>query len=605
VIYVDVDATGPVHDGTTWCQAYTNLSEAIDVAQGDDTIRVAEGTYRPDSSGLEDPRDASFALRDSVRIEGGYAGCGAPDPDLRDLELYESILDGDLERNDISPIESDCFVFHEPLGCDNAACEAIVCELEPECCESPRPDPKWYPYCVTTAKRHCCAQFGQRCDNTYHVVTAMATNDTAALDGLVVTRGYASGEAGAGDAYGGGIMIEDADPIVTECTIIGNSSLEYGGGVGVNGGSPVFQSCSIIENTSEFLGGGVYATLADPVFTDSTISYNESSSRGGGMGFDFQVYPTVSGCRLSGNTAGAGAAISTSSTVLPVTDTIMSDNSGGGAAVEASFSTLFVRNCAIIGNGTHDVTSSVGGMDIWFTDATIVSSLIAGNAGWYVGGVSTGESTVRFSQCSIVSNVAVNSVRGAGVEAMNATLAVQNSILWGNVGSGSMYLATQLDLSGSSALTMAYTDIYQWNTHLGGVGNFSGDPLFVDPLGTDGVSGTEDDDFRLLPGSPCINAGDPAIVPTQGETDLDGDPRLQGCRVDLGAYETDTEQLLGDFNADGNIDLRDVAYFQNCFHAGIQNPDWLEACLCVFDFNEDSVIDAADYPGFWTVLTTP
>jgi hypothetical protein len=88
----------------------------------------------------------------------------------------------------------------------------------------------------------------------------------------------------------------------------------------------------------------------------------------------------------------------------------------------------------------------------------------------------------------------------------------------------------------------------------------------------------------------------------EGEVDLDGVPRLQGCRVDLGAYETDTDQSLGDFNGDSNINLRDVAYFQNCFQAGIQNPDWLEACSCVFDFDEDSVVDLNDYPSFWNVL---
>jgi len=44
-------------------------------------------------------------------------------------------------------------------------------------------------------------------------------------------------------------------------------------------------------------------------------------------------------------------------------------------------------------------------------------------------------------------------------------------------------------------------------------------------------------DYHLLPGSPCINAGDPDYVAEPGETDLDGKPRVIGGRIDMGAYE--------------------------------------------------------------------
>jgi len=44
-------------------------------------------------------------------------------------------------------------------------------------------------------------------------------------------------------------------------------------------------------------------------------------------------------------------------------------------------------------------------------------------------------------------------------------------------------------------------------------------------------------DFHLLPGSPCISAGDPDYPLDPDETDLDGKPRVIGGRVDMGAYE--------------------------------------------------------------------
>jgi hypothetical protein len=44
-------------------------------------------------------------------------------------------------------------------------------------------------------------------------------------------------------------------------------------------------------------------------------------------------------------------------------------------------------------------------------------------------------------------------------------------------------------------------------------------------------------DFRLAAGSPAIDAGDSAAVPPELATDLDGEPRIAGQAVDIGAYE--------------------------------------------------------------------
>jgi hypothetical protein len=61
-----------------------------------------------------------------------------------------------------------------------------------------------------------------------------------------------------------------------------------------------------------------------------------------------------------------------------------------------------------------------------------------------------------------------------------------------------------------------------------GVGNVTEDPLFVDPL---------NGDFSLQPASPCINAGNNDSLTTTNTTDLDGNPRISGVAVDVGAYE--------------------------------------------------------------------
>jgi hypothetical protein len=62
-----------------------------------------------------------------------------------------------------------------------------------------------------------------------------------------------------------------------------------------------------------------------------------------------------------------------------------------------------------------------------------------------------------------------------------------------------------------------------------GIGNITLAPLFVDQAGGN---------LRLQSNSACINAGKNAYV--ADSTDLDGNPRIVGGTVDIGAYEFQT-----------------------------------------------------------------
>ena len=103
VYYVDADSPndGP---GNDWEHAFHYLQNALAVASGIDRIRVAQGTYRPDEDsanpGGTGDRSATFEPPSGVKIYGGYAGWGEPNPGERNIDAYVTILSGDLAEND-------------------------------------------------------------------------------------------------------------------------------------------------------------------------------------------------------------------------------------------------------------------------------------------------------------------------------------------------------------------------------------------------------------------------------------------------------------------------------------------------------------------------
>src|SRR3972149_5584392 len=106
IIYVDDDANG-LNDGSSWSNAYRFLQDALADANSEpnvNEIRVAQGIYKPDANSA-DPngngdRYATFELINGVSLIGGYAGLGEPDPNIRNIQLYETILSGDLNGDD-------------------------------------------------------------------------------------------------------------------------------------------------------------------------------------------------------------------------------------------------------------------------------------------------------------------------------------------------------------------------------------------------------------------------------------------------------------------------------------------------------------------------
>ena len=151
-----------------------------------------------------------------------------------------------------------------------------------------------------------------------------------------------------------------------------------------------------------------------------------------------------------------------------------------------------------------------------------------------------------------------------------------------------------------------YSCVRGWTGALGGVGNSGDDPLFVDSIGPDGLEGTGDEDFRLSPNSPLINAGDPSYVPDSEDADLDGHARTLCNRVDMGAYEFG----IGDYNCDRILELSDFAAWSICMTGPPDSPDHPEpypADCEAYDFHAevDDRIDLLDFAGLQNQFVTP
>jgi len=221
------------------------------------------------------------------------------------------------------------------------------------------------------------------------------------------------------------------------------------------------------------------------------------------------------------------------------------DDNGGG--MTNTFGGPTVTNCVFRNNSAQ---AAGGGMSNAESSPALTNCVFVGNripvgAAWVGGGgMFNNYSNPAVVNCTFSGNAAV--VGGAGV--LNSGVSsptLTNCVLWGNAD----FLGTSesAQISGGAPV-VAYSCI-EGLTAFAGNDNIGDDPLFVrDPDdGGDGWGvGNNDDygDLHLQAGSPCMDTGDSTAVPVDVDTDLDGNPRIVGDAVDMGAYEVPPPMLI-------------------------------------------------------------
>ena len=102
---------------------------------------------------------------------------------------------------------------------------------------------------------------------------------------------------------GGGLWANNVTGTLNRCSVLGNDSQGYGGGVFLIGGnSPTLQNTVISGNRSA-VGGGIASLLASPIVTNCTIQGNS----GVGIQLEFSASPILRNTIVWGNRSGDGS----------------------------------------------------------------------------------------------------------------------------------------------------------------------------------------------------------------------------------------------------------------------------------------------------------
>ncbi|MCX6994037.1 MAG: hypothetical protein NT011_12965 [Kiritimatiellaeota bacterium] len=330
-------------------------------------------------------------------------------------------------------------------------------------------------------------------------------NAGATVAGFTLTKGY--------ESSGGSIYLQNG--MVTNCIIVSNVAYSSsGGGVHMLTGTGGVWNCTIrgnIASNTSGSGGGLWTQSGGPWWiANCTISANS----------------TGYGCEGGAITAVAASTIISNCWIV---SNVGSWSAGGirlaaGAACYNSF---------IMGNSAECYPGAGfgfgGGLRMIGDGALIRNCLIINNHSSSHGGGIKGDWSLKIQNCTIASNVAVGSGGGYAYEQSVGSPAIENTIIWGNSGSG-IYSNLYITVGTNTFTNCCTSPRIVVNSYVSDVVNtITNDPRYVN-IATG--------DFRLQSDSPCINAGVNREW-MDGTLDYYGNRRIDTFRkiVDIGAYE--------------------------------------------------------------------
>ncbi|MGL6226742.1 MAG: choice-of-anchor Q domain-containing protein [Thermoguttaceae bacterium] len=500
ILYVNADSPNPGGNGSSWNTACSSLQRALELA--DNTTRniteiwVAKGVYTPESRTVaSEPRTETFTLRDGISIYGGFLGTESQ-VSQRQIRsdgsfVYETLLSGDLVGND-SP--------------DN----------------------------LNTLR-----------DNAYTVLSGSSLARSVVIDGLTISGGYSVLTSSPNVVptmwtSGGGVTFLNCSSVTLNQVVLVHNSAQVGGGaVYVEGGTVSLQKVQIHNNSAQNQGGGIQVVSGSVNVTGSSIYDNYAVLQGGGV---YQGGGTVS-----------------------IVDSMFYGNTswfGGGYYQHRGNATL--KNSSLIGNiaDHRGAVAGEGGGLYQNGTMSLINVTFSLNTAGYGGAICTenpvpsGIATGTYSSVTISKNIAT--ISGGGIQVNSGSYIVNNSIIAANsaplgfdvygetkpvttlggscnligVGAGLPELPT-----GSTAKAIKNQ---QNGNQVGSIASPLSPNLGAPTvLGNNGVYV-----LPLISGSPAIQGGNVALIPSGVTTDARGAQRTSGSgastTLDLGAVQGST-----------------------------------------------------------------
>ncbi|HRQ36634.1 MAG TPA: choice-of-anchor Q domain-containing protein [Chloroflexota bacterium] len=448
IIYVHAGATGGSNSGDSWANAYTSLQTALTNAVSGQEIWVAAGVYKPTDSPAD--RDATFPLKNGVAVYGGFAGTETA-LNQRNWDNNRSILSGDIDNNDIHT-------------------SGVVADANH----------------INGA-------------NSYHVVTGNGTDNTAILDGLIITAGQANDTSDScPEGCGGGLYLRNSMASLRNIIFSGNRADENGGGLYTWDGSHPTLTHVTFSGNYALWGGGIANWGGNLNLTNVTFSQNRAVHEGGGM-TGWSANPSLTNVRFIGNSV----------------------TWYGGGMYNDRDTTPVLTNVIFSGNRAE----SGGGLYNWDGSSPILTNVtFSGNHATNAGG---GLYNRDNSNPLILNSIFWNNQDNSGIGTASASIYNWNSVNFPST--PAIYFSLVQGCNpGSIWVSDCGTD--------GGDNLADTNPLFVttpNPILTPTTTGN----LRLQASSPAINMGNNDFIPDGVTTDLNGWLRIIDTAVDLGAYE--------------------------------------------------------------------
>ncbi|MDA8775855.1 right-handed parallel beta-helix repeat-containing protein, partial [Opitutales bacterium] len=546
---VDKDAVGR-GDGSSWQNAYTDLSVALLSKHSFTQVWVAEGVYLPGST-----RAASFTLPFNTSVYGGFAS-GENFLAERNASANLTVLSGDIGVTNNGADNS----FHVVVPSQNSVLDGF-----------------------TIKDGNATYNFSN--DDRGVGAGLYAKSSSFVISNCVFTNNQSY-------QRGGGVFIEDVNATFQNCTFSNHLS-NTGGAIDINNSRITFISCEFTNNSSKFEGGAIYWTDSNGSMTDSNFTSNVNvASNGGGGIYMKNSSPSVTNCNFSfnltyaNNHGGAvklvgsspsftncsfvqnkskinsGGAIYIDSTSIPTFSSnefqFNSAESFGGAIFTEGVNlelnnSLFIGNYAdlggcvatqgnvavsfantrVLGNEANSSGSSSAGfiyLNSGVTSSLFVNCVFSGNKSHGRNGVYRPNGMSRFVNCTFSGNQAL-AEGGITLMFSGDSIDISNCILWDNSG------GTVNDIyvnGGSATVNNSLFNPSHSDGTISGSNNINSNPLFTDFNGLDNILGTLDDNLVLQSTSPAIDVGSNSVS-NYVNTDLNG--RTRDGSPDLGAYE--------------------------------------------------------------------